>query len=94
MILVYDYSFTFLYLNHHFLSSQKQTKRKLDDANKRLESLYDKLREQTVSSLINILYYINKYLIKHLYLASEYHYSSSGACRVAAIIFLLLSLHF
>lgn len=27
----------------------QQTKRKLDDANKRLESLYDKLREQTVS---------------------------------------------
>lgn len=27
----------------------QQTKRKLDDANKRLEFLYDKLREQTVS---------------------------------------------
>lgn len=27
----------------------QQTKRKLDDANKRLEVLYDKLREQTVS---------------------------------------------
>lgn len=27
----------------------QQTKRKLDDANKRLECLYDKLREQTVS---------------------------------------------
>ncbi|XP_075717335.1 protein transport protein Sec31A isoform X2 [Rhinoderma darwinii] len=29
-----------------------QTKRKLDDANKRLESLYDKLREQTLSPAI------------------------------------------
>ncbi|KAM4054005.1 protein transport protein Sec31A isoform 3-T3 [Anomaloglossus baeobatrachus] len=29
-----------------------QTKRKLDDANKRLESLYDKLREQTLSAAI------------------------------------------
>lgn len=28
----------------------QQTKRKLDDANKRLEALYDKLREQTVSA--------------------------------------------
>lgn len=27
----------------------QQTKRKLDDASKRLEFLYDKLREQTVS---------------------------------------------
>lgn len=27
----------------------QQTRRKLDDANKRLEALYDKLREQTVS---------------------------------------------
>lgn len=27
----------------------QQTKRKLDEANKRLEALYDKLREQTVS---------------------------------------------
>lgn len=32
-----------------FFSSSQQTKRKLDDANKRLEALYDKLREQTVS---------------------------------------------
>ncbi|NXA00314.1 SC31A protein, partial [Nesospiza acunhae] len=31
-------------------ASDPQTKRKLDDANKRLEFLYDKLREQTVSS--------------------------------------------
>lgn len=30
----------------------QQTKRKLDDANKRLEFLYDKLREQTVSSVL------------------------------------------
>lgn len=35
-----------------FIVSQ-QTKRKLDDANKRLEALYDKLREQTVSDHFN-----------------------------------------
>lgn len=39
---------------HHVSSSavfirSQQTKRKLDDANKRLETLYDKLREETVS---------------------------------------------
>ncbi|MEE6460131.1 hypothetical protein FKM82_000868 [Ascaphus truei] len=33
-------------------ASDPQTKRKLDDANKRLESLYDKLREQTLSPAI------------------------------------------
>lgn len=33
-----------------YLFLLQQTKRKLDDANKRLEFLYDKLREQTVSS--------------------------------------------
>lgn len=33
----------------------QQTKRKLDDANKRLEVLYDKLREQTVSVLPGLL---------------------------------------
>ncbi|NXE60943.1 SC31A protein, partial [Calcarius ornatus] len=33
-------------------ASDPQTKRKLDDANKRLEFLYDKLREQTVSSVL------------------------------------------
>ncbi|XP_068797489.1 protein transport protein Sec31A isoform X24 [Struthio camelus] len=33
-------------------ASDPQTKRKLDDANKRLESLYDKLREQTLSPTI------------------------------------------
>uniref|UniRef100_A0A4W4E178 Protein transport protein Sec31A n=1 Tax=Electrophorus electricus TaxID=8005 RepID=A0A4W4E178_ELEEL len=33
-------------------ASDPQTKRKLDDANKRLESLYDKLREQTLSPFI------------------------------------------
>lgn len=37
------------------LSSQ-QTKRKLDDANKRLEALYDKLREQTVSGSVSRCY--------------------------------------
>lgn len=34
-----------------YLFVLQQTKRKLDDANKRLEFLYDKLREQTVSSV-------------------------------------------
>ncbi|KAF5895919.1 Protein transport protein Sec31A [Clarias magur] len=33
-------------------ATDPQTKRKLDDANKRLESLYDKLREQTLSPAI------------------------------------------
>ncbi|NWY27179.1 SC31A protein, partial [Pheucticus melanocephalus] len=33
-------------------ASDPQTKRKLDDANKRLEFLYDKLREQTLSPVI------------------------------------------
>lgn len=33
-------------------ASDPQTKRKLDDANKRLEFLYDKLREQTLSPTI------------------------------------------
>ncbi|NXH18304.1 SC31A protein, partial [Bucco capensis] len=33
-------------------ASDPQTKRKLDDANKRLEFLYDKLREQTLSATI------------------------------------------
>ncbi|XP_060751936.1 protein transport protein Sec31A isoform X2 [Tachysurus vachellii] len=33
-------------------ATDPQTKRKLDDANKRLESLYDKLREQTLSPTI------------------------------------------
>lgn len=33
-------------------SPPQQTKRKLDDANKRLEALYDKLREQTVSAAL------------------------------------------
>lgn len=35
-----------------YLFLLQQTKRKLDDANKRLEFLYDKLREQTVSSVL------------------------------------------
>lgn len=35
-----------------YLFVLQQTKRKLDDANKRLEFLYDKLREQTVSSVL------------------------------------------
>ncbi|XP_029454890.1 protein transport protein Sec31A isoform X6 [Rhinatrema bivittatum] len=40
-------------------ASDPQTKRKLDDANKRLESLYDKLREQTLSpTIINGLHNI------------------------------------
>lgn len=39
----------------YFIFSQ-QTKRKLDDANKRLEALYDKLREQTVSVLQGWVY--------------------------------------
>ncbi|XP_072310454.1 protein transport protein Sec31A isoform X2 [Eucyclogobius newberryi] len=34
------------------VASDPQTKRKLDDANKRLETLYDKLREQTLSPAI------------------------------------------
>uniref|UniRef100_A0A672I4H3 Protein transport protein Sec31A n=1 Tax=Salarias fasciatus TaxID=181472 RepID=A0A672I4H3_SALFA len=34
------------------VASDPQTKRKLDDANKRLEALYDKLREQTLSPAI------------------------------------------
>ncbi|XP_041825828.1 protein transport protein Sec31A isoform X2 [Melanotaenia boesemani] len=34
------------------VATDPQTKRKLDDANKRLESLYDKLREQTLSPAI------------------------------------------
>ncbi|KAM3600635.1 uncharacterized protein V6R79_026382 [Siganus canaliculatus] len=34
------------------VASDPQTKRKLDDANKRLEALYDKLREQTLSPSI------------------------------------------
>ncbi|XP_069834170.1 protein transport protein Sec31A isoform X4 [Dendropsophus ebraccatus] len=45
---------TFEALIQRCLSSaiDPQTKRKLDDANKRLESLYDKLREQTLSPSI------------------------------------------
>ncbi|XP_069599096.1 protein transport protein Sec31A isoform X11 [Ranitomeya imitator] len=45
---------TFEALIQRCLSSaiDPQTKRKLDDANKRLESLYDKLREQTLSPAI------------------------------------------
>ncbi|KAM8940042.1 protein transport protein Sec31A [Pelodytes ibericus] len=45
---------TFEALIQRCLSSaiDQQTKRKLDDANKRLESLYDKLREQTLSPAI------------------------------------------
>ncbi|XP_069482237.1 protein transport protein Sec31A isoform X13 [Ambystoma mexicanum] len=40
-------------------ATDPQTKRKLDDANKRLESLYDKLREQTLSpAIINGLHSI------------------------------------
>lgn len=35
----------------NFVFPSQQTKRKLDDANKRLEALYDKLREQTVSAV-------------------------------------------
>lgn len=35
-----------------YLFLLQQTKRKLDDANKRLEFLYDKLREQIVSSVL------------------------------------------
>lgn len=35
-----------------YLFVLQQTKRKLDDANKRLEFLYDKLREQTVSFVL------------------------------------------
>lgn len=38
--------------NFLYLSILQQTKRKLDDANKRLEFLYDKLRDQMVSFLI------------------------------------------
>lgn len=34
------------------VATDPQTKRKLDDANKRLEALYDKLREQTLSPAI------------------------------------------
>lgn len=34
------------------VATDPQTKRKLDDANKRLEALYDKLREQTLSPTI------------------------------------------
>uniref|UniRef100_A0A1A7Y5M7 Protein transport protein Sec31A n=2 Tax=Iconisemion striatum TaxID=60296 RepID=A0A1A7Y5M7_9TELE len=34
------------------VATDPQTKRKLDDANKRLEALYDKLREQTLSAAI------------------------------------------
>lgn len=39
-----------------YLIFSQQTKRKLDDANKRLEALYDKLREQTVSFLQGLVY--------------------------------------
>uniref|UniRef100_A0A673YJS9 Protein transport protein Sec31A n=1 Tax=Salmo trutta TaxID=8032 RepID=A0A673YJS9_SALTR len=39
-------------VSHHIFLSPQQTKRKLDDANKRLEALYDKLREQTLSPAI------------------------------------------
>ncbi|XP_030347191.1 protein transport protein Sec31A isoform X11 [Strigops habroptila] len=42
-------------------ASDPQTKRKLDDANKRLEFLYDKLREQTLSpTIVNGLHNIVK----------------------------------
>ncbi|XP_075785610.1 protein transport protein Sec31A isoform X5 [Pelodiscus sinensis] len=42
-------------------ATDPQTKRKLDDANKRLEFLYDKLREQTLSpAIINGLHSITK----------------------------------
>lgn len=45
---------TFEALIQRCLSSatDPQTKRKLDDANKRLEFLYDKLRDQTLSPMI------------------------------------------
>ncbi|CDQ63511.1 unnamed protein product [Oncorhynchus mykiss] len=45
---------TFEGLIHKCLAAatDPQTKRKLDDANKRLEALYDKLREQTLSPAI------------------------------------------
>lgn len=39
-----------------YLIFSQQTKRKLDDANKRLEALYDKLREQMVSVPQGLVY--------------------------------------
>ncbi|KAM9662178.1 protein transport protein Sec31A isoform 14-T15 [Morphnus guianensis] len=49
-------------------ASDPQTKRKLDDANKRLEFLYDKLREQTLSpTIISGLHNIVKSIETHNY---------------------------
>ncbi|XP_068260341.1 protein transport protein Sec31A isoform X11 [Nyctibius grandis] len=49
-------------------ASDPQTKRKLDDANKRLEFLYDKLREQTLSpAIISGLHNIVKSIETHNY---------------------------
>ena len=45
------YQISMVFLKSLCLFLLQQTKRKLDDANKRLEFLYDKLREQTVSSV-------------------------------------------
>ncbi|NXW22152.1 SC31A protein, partial [Circaetus pectoralis] len=49
-------------------ASDPQTKRKLDDANKRLEFLYDKLREQTLSpTILSGLHNIVKSIETHNY---------------------------
>lgn len=43
----------------------QQTRRKLDDANKRLEALYDKLREQTVGVQVLVSASVNNVLLVH-----------------------------